>query len=524
MAVRTQIAAGDRDPATFAPTQDRNRVRDDLLRRRPVQVAVGVLVVLGAIAAAVLGGIGAGAAVVFGALLVLLAVTLPGTTYEGVVVGLLTLAAAITSWTHTSQPKLTWGVLVVQGVIFVVWTFPWFRDLRALPRMGTFWLGVLPWALGAAGALISVALGVAAQRIVYGGMAVLVLLVFLRARRRTGMDPSIGLIAGILLGLAVLAFAGSHSLFALSHYAPPGPWGAKLNGRFWGGPLAVIHPNGLALAALLVSVRIAPDKKFAPWQRFLALAISTILLYATQSRTGVLAAGFASAGWAVGVLWASVRRRGLLDTLRTRPGVLTVASAALPLVLCVAVLGAAGGRGFVLKQRYGAVAVHEAEGTDQNTNADNLQGGVSAASSGRTANWSAILREWQTDPVVQQSLGTTDNARGYLLLHGTMKNQPKLTSDNAPISELRRAGVLGVLTFVLGFALLLLNLIRRRGLPLWWTLVVLAGFATIGTSDQVLGGTGTTMWAMLIAGEVATMRRLPGRQPIPPTLRRAPAD
>lgn len=181
---------------------------------------------------------------------------------------------------------------------------------------------------------------------------------------------------------------------------------------------------------------------------------------------------------------------------------MVLAAAALPIVLTFAVVFAAGGQGGLLKQRYGPSQTHIA---DTSTSVDDINQGtdVAAVTSGRTQNWGAMFAAFGGDSVVEKIFGNTDNTRGYLLRQSaTVKNQPKLTPDSAPIAVLRRAGVVGVLCFVLGFLLLFYSVWRARR-PLWWGLLVLTAFATIATSDQVLGGTGTTLWAMLIAGEVA---------------------
>jgi len=90
---------------------------------------------------------------------------------------------------------------------------------------------------------------------------------------------------------------------------------------------------------------------------------------------------------------------------------------------------------------------------DAATAADDLSTG--SVSSGRTDNWSAMFRDWRHNSVLEEAFGNIDNTRGYPLRQpASVKSQPKLTADNAGISELRRGGVLGVLAFLLGFVLL----------------------------------------------------------------------
>lgn len=479
--------------------------------RRLVLIVGPVLAVLGGVFSAVHGsGTGFGVfvsttlALLFAVGMVALALSLPDLTAAGIVFSVTSLAAAAMAWTHTTQPAYTWAVVAIQGVLFAAWTFPWFRDLPVLPRLGSAWLGIPVWLFGAASALLLIKVTVAGQRIVYGAIAVLTVLLFIRAARRTGKDITIGVVAGLLIGLAVIVVSGSANLFSLTHYAPPGPWGAKFNGRFWGGEFAVIHPNGMAVAALLIALRVAPDPRFARWQRLASVAVPVILVFASNSRTGVLAAGVASAVWALVLLWrhraSFIGRRAAGAPAAT----MVLAAAVLPLVLTAGVTIAAGGQGFLLSQRYGRT---QTTISDQSTANDQIGTGtdVRAITSGRTENWTAMLDAFRSDTAVEKALGDTSNSRGYLLKYSaSVKNQPKLTPDDAPIAELRRAGVLGVLTFLLGFGILFWGLFRRRR-PLWWGLLVVAALATIATSDQTLGGTGSTLWGLLAAGEVAVL-------------------
>lgn len=464
-----------------------------------VALAGGVFDAMHGIGTGVGTGIGTGLALLVAGGMVLLALSLPGLVAEGAVVALLSLAAAVMAWSHTTEPRYTFAVLGLQVVVFAAWTFPWFRHLAPLARLGSAWLGVAVWLLGAVSALV-LAPSVGVQRLVYAGIAVLTVLMFIRGRQRTGRDVSIGLVAGILIGLAFIVAVGSGNFFSLSHYAPPGPWGYRFNGRFWGGPLAVLHPNGMALAALIVSLRIGPDRRFATWQRLAALTVTTLMLYETNSRTGVLAAFLAGLSWTILTLWRSRHEmRSAGRFLSSRRGALTVGSALLPLILVIAVFIAAGGRGFLLSQRYGTAATQTS--SDAATAADDLN--TQSVTSGRTQNWSAIFRDWRHDTLLEKAFGNTDNTRGYLLRQAaSVKNQPKLTADNAGVSELRRGGVLGVLAFIFGFGLLFWRAFRRDT-PVWWRLSVIGAFATVATSDQSLGGTGTTLLLLLTAGEVS---------------------
>jgi len=150
---------------------------------------------------------------------------------------------------------------------------------------------------------------------------------------------------------------------------------------------------------------------------------------------------------------------------------------------------------------------------DAATAADDLSTG--SVSSGRTDNWSAMFRDWRHNSVLEEAFGNIDNTRGYLLRQpASVKSQPKLTADDAGISELRRGGVLGVLAFLLGFVLLFCRAFRRHA-PVWWRLSVIGTFATVATSGQALGGTGTTLLLLLTAGEVSLFGRQSMRTPRP---------
>lgn len=187
--------------------------------------------------------IGTGLALLVAGAMVLLALSLPGIAVEGAVVALLSLAAAAMAWSHTSEPQYTFAVLGLQVVAFAAWTFPWFRYLPALPRLGSVWLGVAVWLLGTVSALqLSPTIGI--QRLIYAGIAVLM---FVRGRQRTGRDVTVGLVACVLVGLAVIVAAGSGNFFSLNHYVSPGPGGTgstPVLGRPDGRPSSQRHGTG----------------------------------------------------------------------------------------------------------------------------------------------------------------------------------------------------------------------------------------------------------------------------------------
>jgi hypothetical protein len=141
-------------------------------------------------------------------------------------------------------------------------------------------------------------------------------------------------------------------------------------------------------------------------------------------------------------------------------------------------------------------------------------GEASDLTSGRTATWAQVWREFKADDVPQQLFGDAKNARAYVvrtdsaLIPGI--DRPKLTTDNALVGSLRRGGILGVLAFLLGLALLCWHAIRgvrlpggagRRAPPAWFTIAALGSLVTIPTADWLLGGTGGTLWVYLLAGE-----------------------
>jgi hypothetical protein len=66
--------------------------------------------------------------------------------------------------------------------------------------------------------------------------------------------------------------------------------------------------------------------------------------------------------------------------------------------------------------------------------------------------------------------------------------------------------VLGALAFLAGLVLLVRHAIDRRA-PLWATVAVLGAMPTLMTEDWLLGGTNGAIWALLLAAEVAALRR-----------------
>lgn len=468
-------------------------------------VLAGVFAALHGAQKGSLAGLGAAVAILIAAAIAYLGLSLPGISREGVFVGACTAGAAIMSWTHTTQPAYVWSILAVEGVGLAVWTFPWWRDLPLLVRLGSAWVGIAVWALGTVSAVLVLHTTVAAQRAVYGTLAALVALLWVQAARRRGVDPSLGFVAALLVALALVVAAGAANVFTLTHYTPPGPWGARFNSRFWGGPLLVYHPNLMALSAMVVAMRLGPDAMLRRWKRIGGVGVAVFFLYETNSRTSVLVALMASLVWLIARVITETRarrhdRRSWVSAATARAVVIAV----LPALLTISVVGVAGGRSFLLQNRYGAPQSTSADAVDGDLSA---QGGFKGLSSGRSDVWKLIFKQWSSDSLVEKLAGNDDNSRGYILRYGPkvpITIQPKLTADNAPIGALHRSGVLGVLAFAFGGLLLLWNVWRRRP-PLWYVITVFGAAATIMTEDELLGGAGSTVWAALLAGEVALL-------------------
>jgi hypothetical protein len=418
-------------------------------------------------------GLGAFLAAGFAAGLVGFALTLRGVTPAGFLIGALFVTAGMLSWAYTDTPVVVWVLLLAEGALFLVWTFPWLRALAGLPRLGAAWLGLAYWLLGTLGAALVWHPTVAVQRLTYAGLFTLAAMAIAVATRRSGRDLSIGITAAFLCALAVLFLVGSGNALDTVHVVPHNKWGAHMEYRFWGGPGLLYHPNSIALLTVLVAVRIGAGEAFARWQRYAAMAVPVVVLPLANSRTGV---GFLAAAAVVHAVM--VWRRRVWD-------------AVVPLALVVVITVASGGWDFLTSKRYGEAA---------------------DVTSGRTVTWAQVWREFRADDAVQKALGDTKYARGYVIRTDTAadpKDRPKLTTDNALVGALRRGGTLGVLAFLFGLALLLWHGIRgaavtgggRRAPPAWFTIATVASVVTIPTADWLLGGTGGTMWVYLLAGE-----------------------
>jgi hypothetical protein len=442
----------------------------------PVVAGAGVAVAAGVTELVVSGSplraVGAVVAGAIAAALVWFVTTLPGLSLRGLLTGGFFVGAGILSWTAINHGWLVWPVLAAEGILFAVWSWPWLRNLPAVPRLGTAWLGLAYWIIGIAGALLMLRLEVTAQRVAYAGVfGLAVLAVVANARRR---DLSVGIVGAFLLAIAALTLAGSGNLFESIHAVPDSHWGTNQEKRFWGGPWLLYHPNSLALIGVVAAMRIGVDRAFAQWQRITVTVLAGGVLLATNSRSGLVY--FVAAA----VVHAFLLLRGRGADLPSYRRVWV--AAAVPFVVAALVLGVSGGLNFVMKSRYG--------GNDP--------------TSGRVDTWTQVGRDWSDAPVVEKVFGDTKTSRA--VVHraddGTKPGEAQLnlTTDNAAVGALRRGGVLGVAAFLVGLGLMLWRAARRDA-PAWFTVAAVGSLVTIPVADWLLGTTGGTLWILLVAGE-----------------------
>jgi hypothetical protein len=177
-----------------------------------------------------------------------------------------------------------------------------------------------------------------------------------------------------------------------------------------------------------------------------------------------------------------LRQRGKREPadLPSYPGRQLPLAAATPFLVLALVFGASGG-GFLFQERYGN------------------SGGVT---SGRAETWKQVGREWRDAGVVDKLFGDTKSTRAVVIRAGS--GDTKLTTDNSAVGALRRGGVLGELAFLFGMGLLLRAATRRRS-PAWFTTLTIGLLPTIAVADWMLGGTGGTIWILLVTGEAAVL-------------------
>lgn len=460
----------------------------------------------------VAGGLGATVAIVLGGLVAGLAVSLPGKSPEGLLLGIGMPLAAMMAWTRLDEPIYVWIVTAIIGLVALVLTYPWWREWREVPRLGGFWLAVPVWVLGTVSAVALANWTVAAQRVVYGGFALLVVLLIYQTVRRRGRDITVGMVSGILLCHATLMVTGAQYLFATGdRYTSPSAWGYAQSSRFWGGPWLVYHPNFIGMTAAIVALRIGPDAKFRPWQRLGAVAVALFLLFQVESRNSFLIAGVGAVVYGVVHVWRNGLPRFRFWTwVASRGNLRTTAVAFAPALAVCLVFTASGGVGLLFTDRYAAGG-----GADRT---DRDPAGVTLALSGRSVIWGMIGRDFVSDTAVEKIFGNADNSRGYVLrypgkealaghmpgasdeqLAKRLREQPKLTADNGPIGALRRAGVLGVAAFLIGVLLVLWHTARRRDIPIWVPTLVIGTLAS-GLFEDEIAGT-TAAWMVLFAAE-----------------------
>ncbi|HEX6498569.1 MAG TPA: hypothetical protein VF054_06000 [Micromonosporaceae bacterium] len=477
---------------------------------------------------AALAGLIAGAVAAF-------AFALPGLTLRGLVIGLFFVTAGMLSWTYIDTGLVVWVCLAIEGVLFAVWSFPWLRDLARLPRLGAAWLGLAYWVLGVIGAALVWHPVVAVERVAYAGVfGLAALAVVATVRRRGAGDPTIGITSAFLLAIAALLASGSGNLFHSVHTVPGGPageaWAHHMQHRFWGGSHLLYHPNSLAVIAVVVAARIGPSRRFPVWQRVCSLLLLGFILYMTNSRTGLVYTGMAALVHAFLLL----KRRGAdLPEYSTRRR--TWLAIAAPFVIVVAVFVASGATQFLLANRYGS-----------STGNNSVEAVGTAVTSGRLQTWKTVGREWWNAGFAEKAFGSANDARATVSGEGRTSAgvPPKLTTDNAAVGALRRGGVLGEIAFLAGLVMLLVHatvgprLTSRRDdatgprgapavdgarftaftagrltPPAWFTATVIGAVPTIATADWLLGGTGGTLWILLLAAEAFVVFGAFGAQP-----------
>ncbi|GAA0253161.1 O-antigen ligase family protein [Cryptosporangium japonicum] len=426
-----------------------------------------------------------------------LALTLPGASVRGTVLGGTLVLAGILTWTSTDRPVVIWAVLGAGGVLWAWWSRPWLGGLRQVPRLGGAWTGLAYWPLGVAGAALVGHWTVGAQRAAYAGVFALAVLAVIAFVRGTGRDPSVAVAAAILLGVAALLWAGAGSVFDTVREAPAGS-AQGMRDRFWGGLGLFYHPNSLAGLAVIAAIRVGADRAFGLAQRLAVTGLAGLLLLLSNSRTGLVFAGGAAVVHAFLVLRR--RRADLPDYRRRWP------AAATPFLVLVIVYVSSGGLDHLTRDRF-------------NTGASPGGSPVAAATSGRTDTWRQVWRDWEDAPLAEKLFGNATTSRAVVtrLDDGAPPEGPRrqLNTDNAAVGAFRRGGVLGAAAFVFGVGLLVVHALRRRragGWPAaWFTVGVLAVVPTIATEDWMLGGTNGALWLLLVAGEAYLVLR-----PTPP--------
>jgi hypothetical protein len=399
------------------------------------------------------------AGLVAGAVGLLAASLVPAADRRGLVLGGVFALQGVLSWTYTDIGIVTWTLLLLSGLLLLFWCRP---CPPAAVRSGAAWLGVSYLLIGALGAVLVMKPDIALQRTLYAGyFGLVVMAVF--AFRGSSARLTLGIAVAFLGTVAALLLAGSGNLFTSPHVVPDTPWGRGFEYRFWGASWLLDHPNAMACIAVLAAVRIGADSGIGAWQRVGSVATAALILCTSDSRTGFLLMLTTTLVFS----WYG-RRKAL------------VPAAALALVLLC------NGPSFLVKERYG---------------------GDAGVSSGRVETWRQVATDWRHDSLTEKLLGNTRDARATVY-RASSGADIKLTVDNAPIAALRKAGVVGVAAFLAGLGLLLWNVWRRRRDAPPWLIVLLPGaLLTMITNEWLIGGTGGTLWLLLLAGEATLLRR-----------------
>lgn len=397
------------------------------------------------------------AGLIAGAVGVLTVSLVPAADQRGLVLGGVFAVQGVLSWTYTNTGIVVWTLLLLSGLLLLFWCRP-FNPVAL--RSGAAWLGVSYLIIGALGATLVMKPDIALQRMAYAGYFGLVVLA-LFAFRGSLARCTLGIAVAFLGTVAALLLAGSGNLFTSPHVVPDTPWGRGFEYRFWGASWLLDHPNAMACLAALAAIRIGADATVASWQRVGSVATAALILCTSDSRTGFLLLLISTLVF----IWYG-RRQAL------------VPAAALAIVLL------ANGPSFLIKERYGDDA---------------------GVSSGRVETWRQVATDWRHDSLTEKLLGNTRDARATVY-RASSGADIKLTVDNAPIAALRKAGVAGVAAFLTGLGLLLWNVWRRRRDAAPWLVVLLPGaLITMITNEWLIGGTGGTLWLLLLAGEAALL-------------------
>ncbi|ADD46004.1 O-antigen ligase family protein [Stackebrandtia nassauensis] len=437
-----------------------------------------------------------------------LALSLRGSSPRSLFLGVSIPLLGMIAWTYGATPIVVWAVQGGIGLVALAWTYPWLRDAGKLPRVGAFWLAVPAWFIGALAPLLLGGFTVAAQRVVYGGFAVAIILLVLAAADATrnralrsdadGSDVSVGLAAGFLLCLALLMLTGATQVLAAEHWTVGGQWGHEMQNRFWGGPWLGYHPNFIGLTAVMVAMRIGPDPRFTRTQRLAACGVAAFLLLLVESRTSFIVAFVAAGVFALGHL-----ARGGVSWWRPWRWVASAAArrvtgmALAPLLATAIVFAFAGGTDMLLKNRYD----------------DQQSGSVDGLLSGRAEIWGDMLADYADGSIAELAFGNPDNARGVHLTitdpeHPDYETQAKHTADNAAIGVLFRSGVVGLAAFTLGLVLLIRHVFRRGSPP--WVPIAVAALLVGGLTEDEIASTAPA-WLLVCAAELAAVRARPNR-------------